>query len=632
MRRSLARAVSEATREDRETIQRWIEAHGGQVGPGPRLMGFLSAQLGIGEIRKLSEHPLVCSVDLAGQLAGQLDVSVGSLVASAFWDNGYRGGASAFDPGLLDSGMDTGHPAFSGLVVNYNIEHYWASRASNYADSWTDPDDFHGHGTAAAGILASRGSATWTSHLGMAPGLTSRLYNLKSGFRTTSGAASVVLADAIDNIDWGIAGSAVDDIDLLNFSYGVSASGDDSPLSRFMDAVVDDLDIPVTIAAGNGGPSGTSLVDPAIAYNVISVGSMNDYGTTYRGDDVIAYSSSMGPTPGGRRKPDLIAPGSYITTTSSNWETGLDFGTWSGTSFAAPHAMGAVLLAMDYLGPPVQPTRIKAMLINSADKWGGVNWNNTYGWGYIDLQDAWSRRRETFMRNVSPKGSSGDYDLFKVTIAPWADYVTIVWNRHVDYSWGGNYPNTWYGLNDLDLMLYDHENGRLMDISSSGIDNVEQVQYIPSSPVECVVRVAAADSSFSAVSQETYAIAGPPGLEFPSKLPQLKPIISAPEWVPAGEEYPVRVILRNTGDFNAIKPTVTLALPAGHILVHGDNPRQSQTVRSDGGTPNWKRNQVFEWTVRAPSTTGGSFLRISASSQCWGETWSGAAKHLVKVK
>ena len=68
-------------------------------------------------------------------------------------------------------------------------------------------------------------------------------------------------------------------------------------------------------SGGNKGPDLQTVTSPGIAYNAISVGSVNTNETPSRGDDFVADSSSRGPTIGGRFKPDLVAPGEVIIST-----------------------------------------------------------------------------------------------------------------------------------------------------------------------------------------------------------------------------------------------------------------------------------------------------------------------------
>jgi subtilisin family serine protease len=136
--------------------------------------------------------------------------------------------------------------------------------------------------------------------------------------------------------------------------------------------------ITVVAAAGNSGraryltPTGApddgfrtvSITDPGNADSAITVGA------THRRDPHtygVSYFSSRGPTGDGRLKPDLVAPGEKIrSTTPDNGVDRLD-----GTSMAAPHVSGAVALIMsrhpELIG---QPARLKRILCDTATDLG----------------------------------------------------------------------------------------------------------------------------------------------------------------------------------------------------------------------------------------------------------------------
>ena len=197
-------------------------------------------------------------------------------------------------------------------------------------------------------------------------------------------------------------------------------------------------------------------------------------------------SSSEGKA-GGRKKPDVIAPGHYIKTTRRDYATHDDFGTWTngnagpiefaGTSFAAAHVTGAIALLYDYLS--AWPKTLKAVLINTSDDWDkgwGAGWDKKHGWGYINLETALTQFYYDEV-GLNPAGSSFDRYYWSGSMDA-DDKITAVWNREVDF----NYPNppTVYALDNLDLFLYDYAGGvkgNLLASSASTVDNVEQVVY-----------------------------------------------------------------------------------------------------------------------------------------------------------
>ncbi|HXD56741.1 MAG TPA: S8 family serine peptidase, partial [Thermoleophilaceae bacterium] len=101
----------------------------------------------------------------------------------------------------------------------------------------------------------------------------------------------------------------------------------------------------LTEPAGNDGLNGTGsghITDSCIAYNVICAGGV---GFT---DDTISNFASQGPSPAGRKKPDLVAvasgtgSGANMSVVEQRWQnfSRLERGD-TGTSFASPQVAGA---------------------------------------------------------------------------------------------------------------------------------------------------------------------------------------------------------------------------------------------------------------------------------------------------
>ena len=88
---------------------------------------------------------------------------------------------------------------------------------------------------------------------------------------------------------------------------------------------------------------------------------------TLLGIDTVAHFSSRGPVSPFYIKPDLVAPGVYINTTS----VGGEYSIVSGTSFAAPHVTGAAIALMDK-NPNLTPYEIKSIIATTADASGSA--------------------------------------------------------------------------------------------------------------------------------------------------------------------------------------------------------------------------------------------------------------------
>ncbi|MEK6851085.1 MAG: S8 family serine peptidase, partial [Candidatus Thermoplasmatota archaeon] len=524
---------------------------GGEVTYRSPILNLLVARLPPEGVAALRDHPAVASVEPEGTLDVLLDISVPATGAPTFWAGGYTGGP--FELIVADTGIDGTHPALSGKVSDAQTFHDAGRFQAGYTDDWTTTDDLHGHGTHIGGNIASQDA----SLRGMAYGLFG-VVNVKFGWRCNlwPGCGRGEWSDAWKGIDWGILTAGGD---VLSFSFGGGANNDGTDaMSLYMDAVVDDLGIPVAVAAGNSGPGAGSLGQPAAAYNILTVGALDDRATVIRSDDVIAGFSSRGPTSDGRLKPDISAPGSDIQSTAHDWEgVASDWTLMSGTSMATPHVAGGVELAMHASGGIAFPARAKALLLNSAQDLGSAGADTTYGWGSMNLNDAWTFRNFVVEGNTTPASRAW------FTLSGGAgDRATMVWQKHVIYNYAAQpNPGAWqsWSLNNLDLALYDEIPQTRLALANRLRDNVEQVSF--ASATSGVLKVWVV-GSLNGVAQEHFAIAGESALT-PVAGPALSMTLSAPPSASAGQNFVVTANLTNTGGLRVGTSTATLTMPPG---------------------------------------------------------------------
>lgn len=312
---------------------------------------------------------------------------------------------SDFKIGIADTGVDRGiqdsnsHPDLSGRVE-------WGA---NYTSEVAA--DRNGHGTMVAGVAAGNGGTgvvdghNFLNGIGLAPTgriRSTKIANYLGVFVTTS------------NITQWAHDARANGVYIQNHShndYGARCGGcaegrggDYTLESRRFDSAVRDSNdtssdgltpITLTVSGGNihdvdpSWPDRNLVLPPATAKNVIAMGASENYrpdqntvgcrGTLADSFKNLTSTSKRQTDVSGFFKPDLVAPGSMIVSAKSQYENrpfcveyfgGSNYYMMdSGTSFAAPAAAGAALLASRvYSTSPsaASPALLKAMLIGSA--------------------------------------------------------------------------------------------------------------------------------------------------------------------------------------------------------------------------------------------------------------------------
>jgi PGF-pre-PGF domain-containing protein len=580
----------------RQVTERVVEA-GGKVTGRSAFFNALFAEVPSDKIQGIRALPQVAAVEPSITYRPLLDVSVPSVRASVFWNASING--SPFSVAVVDTGMDSTHPALAGAYVE-GIDVVTTDCDGNTTD------DTDGHGTHVAGIVAGND----TTYQGVAYGAS--LINVKVFSSDTCLPDDWYAADSdiMAGIDWAV-GNASGGVDVISGSFG-SREWYYTSLDRYFDALVEDLGIFVAIAAGNDGPSSHTINSPGISFNVMTVGAMADQSTSNRSDDTVASYSSRGPvfpTYYGRTKPDIMAPGTSITSAAHDWEgANPDFVTFSGTSMATPHVSGAAALLMG--AGVTDPLEIKALLINTAETrpgWSG----DDYGWGYLDLNHTFYHlahvRKGTL--NSTPR-SAIYYRGYNYA----GDRSTLVWNKHATYA-GANYPTLYHNLSDMDLHLYSAATGEELDNSTTWQSNVEQVV----SPVNdtVVVKVYKCDNCpwDEGIQNETFALATEEGFER-VRPPALGASILDPG--PTGARaFNLSVNLSNTGGLPAHNLSVLLDLPPG-LEVTGQNPAHLDLL-------NESTSIIINFSLTA-SSDGNFTVGASLNSSSYGEVINASSK------
>lgn len=131
-----------------------------------------------------------------------------------------------------------------------------------------------------------------------------------------------------------------------------------------------------------------------VAKNVLTVGAVHDISDGYHSvtDVKMSHFSSWGPTDDGRIKPDIVANGISLYSTSSQNDHAYKYN--SGTSFASASVAGSLALLQQHYqnthkGLRIRSETLKALVIHTADESGNTPGPDfQYGWGLLNASKA----------------------------------------------------------------------------------------------------------------------------------------------------------------------------------------------------------------------------------------------------
>lgn len=360
-------------------------------------------------IQKLQKRKEIAQLDLNGKielenyteescealppLPDGVEPGLKAINAHKLWAMGYTG------RGVVAMGADTGIDDEHVALPNYR------GKYRNENETWFDggnnsfsPNDCHGHGTHTLGTMIgidrlrndTIGVAFNANWIG------AQIITCSSGNGSSSNIASWQWALNPDGNP-----ATVDDMPAaINNSWWAPDSENDqcNENSIYLDIleVTEAAGIAVIFSAGNSGPSSETITAPKnISLNLVNIFSVGNIDAN-SSNLFIANSSSRGPSicladssdmmfNSLNIKPEVSAPGSNVRSAHLNGE----YRSLTGTSMAAPHVAGAILLLKEAF-PDLMAYDFKMALYMSARDLGDQGEDNTFGMGIIDVEAAFN--------------------------------------------------------------------------------------------------------------------------------------------------------------------------------------------------------------------------------------------------
>jgi len=319
-----------------------------------------------------------------GQSGGTVDADIDAPEA---WDT-LTGGQVLV--AVVDTGVDHGHPDLAaniwsnpGEIAGNGVDDDGNgfiddTRGWDFVNNDNDAFDDNDHGTHVAGTIAAVGD----NGLGVV-GVNRNALIMPLKFLSAAGSGST--SDAIEAIYYAIDKGAR----VMNHSWG--GGGFSQALSDAFTAS-QNAGIAMVVAAGNenrNNDSRASYPSSLTHSNIISVAA------TTRTDARASFSNY------GLTSVDLGAPGDGILSTLP----GSGYGSFSGTSMAAPHVAGAVSLLMA-ADPALNQAQIKDAILDSVDANAALTGKTVTG-GRLNLNSALAAIQAPPPNNLPPTANAG---------------------------------------------------------------------------------------------------------------------------------------------------------------------------------------------------------------------------------
>ncbi len=491
--------------------------------PGERFTLFLPDR----DVADVAAWPEVLWIEEKPFYKVMNDVATGIMGGGSAWGSGLNG--SGMTVTVADTGIDSGtdntsvpgdiHPDFDNrlaAIASWPVPADDGCGGCCIANLGADDgarDLESGHGTHVLGSVAGNGAGSSGQIKGLAYQATLTFQAVEQYVNFTA------LCEGSGYSDGYYLLGIPDDLNTLfqqayswgsrvhSNSWGSAKAGQYTSDSQAVDQFIwNHPDMIILFSAGNEGVDANangyvdedSIGSPGTAKNCITSGASDneretggynpggpcstwyecwgsDYPTNPTRDDRISDSrqemaafSSRGPTDDGRIKPDVVAPGTNILSTRSQYASETGWGTYpnnyymymGGTSMSNPLIAGAATLVREYYvekkGHTPSAALVKAALINSATDITGYGNssqeagrpipNNHEGWGLVNVGAATSATCAFHDGDTVTTGSNRTYS-YPVGSSAQPFKVTLVWS---DYPGS---PTTGGLVNNLNLVV-----------------------------------------------------------------------------------------------------------------------------------------------------------------------------------
>jgi len=238
--------------------------------------------------------------------------------------------------------------------------------------------------------------------------------------------------------------------------------------------------------------------------NILLVGAVNRVTNGYTNPNSVGMSSfsSWGPTDDGRIKPDVVAQG--VNVSSSTVTSNTSYGSLSGTSMSTPTATGTGVLLQEFHanthgGRLMRASTLRGLFIHTADECGqNPGPDYAFGWGLINAKKAADLIKSDSLTSLIlelPLANNQVYEK-EVTFASGVPVTaTICWNDPASLV-GSAVVNdrTPKLINDLDFRILELSTGDTLfpwklnfevptapaTKGDNMLDNVERIDFTPS--------------------------------------------------------------------------------------------------------------------------------------------------------